>query len=236
MADDSEWRNRFTPRKERFEVDPSRFARGGKREDPQPVRNEPGREESAKRSPGSSTSLEDKKPRAAIEITSAPPRGKKDRKGSEVLDQLQAKVTLSPALEQLLDKAGRRGGAKPHDAAVALLRVLSRTSLSEEDARPVARLIHFTVFLNLLVPLLGVLICYAVRNVMRQKSKLIEHHARESLNFQFTILLYFLLSTPFPDALKVLIGVFALISSLAMAKKAKAGEWAKYPLTIRLLK
>ncbi|MEE8457427.1 MAG: DUF4870 domain-containing protein, partial [Acidimicrobiia bacterium] len=68
-----------------------------------------------------------------------------------------------------------------------------------------------------------------------------EHHSREALNFQLSILIYLIISG---ILVLVLIGIlliaavviFQLVMAIIAAVKAANGEMYRYPLTMRMVK
>ncbi|ROR71905.1 DUF4870 domain-containing protein [Bogoriella caseilytica] len=90
------------------------------------------------------------------------------------------------------------------------------------------------VFLSFLVPLI-------VWLVFRERSRFLDHHGKEALNFQITLAIAYVVG--FITAF-ILIGflillaawVCAIIFSIMAAIAANRGEYYKYPLSIRLVK
>ena len=80
-----------------------------------------------------------------------------------------------------------------------------------------------------------------VWRVFKGRGPFLEHHAKEALNFQITVLiaavvssLLILLLVGF--VLLPLVGLWALIMPIIAAVKASNGDWYRYPLTIRFIK
>ena len=77
--------------------------------------------------------------------------------------------------------------------------------------------------------------------VFKGRGPFLEHHAKESLNFQITVLIatFVCIITAF-----ILVGFVLLlfllpwmvIMPIIAAVKANSGEWYRYPLTLRLVK
>jgi uncharacterized Tic20 family protein len=94
---------------------------------------------------------------------------------------------------------------------------------------------------HLLVLVAGFLAPLVIWLVFKGRGPFLEHHAKESLNFQITVTIAGLVSLL---AMFVLVGfvmILALIPwMIAMpiiaAVKANNGEWYRYPLTLRLVK
>lgn len=74
----------------------------------------------------------------------------------------------------------------------------------------------------------------------REDDAFVEYHAREALNFQITLLIYFLVSFVL---ILVIIGIFMLIAGgifafvviIIAGVKAANGEFYRYPLNIRFI-
>ena len=114
-----------------------------------------------------------------------------------------------------------------------------------QDDRTMGMLIHL---LSLLTGIIGVLILWLVK---RESSRFVDHHGKESLNFQISLLIYsiaiFLVTFVFsiitlgigvfvmiPLYLLLVVGVFVLeIMALVAATK---GEWYRIPMTIRFIR
>ncbi|MBO0921102.1 DUF4870 domain-containing protein [Cellulomonas sp. zg-ZUI222] len=109
--------------------------------------------------------------------------------------------------------------------------------LRPEDERTWAILVH-------LLPLLGLgfLAPLVVWLVFRGRGPFLEHHAKESLNFQLTVLIAVvsgvLLSVVLfgiPALLLGLAGVLWVVLEILAAVAASRWEWYRYPLTLRLV-
>ena len=109
------------------------------------------------------------------------------------------------------------------------------------DARNWAMLCHLSALAGLMVPgiamFIGPLIIWLMK---RDEHPFVDEHGKESLNFQISMLIYFVLLAP---TLCILIG-FVLLPALVLANvvfvviasmKASNGETYRYPLTIRLI-
>lgn len=104
--------------------------------------------------------------------------------------------------------------------------------MPSRDERTIALMSHILTFV---APLLAPLVIYLVK---KDQSAYIAHHAKESLNFQITLILAFIL------LFISLIGIFFLWlvgiagSVLVVLATVKAGEgvWYRYPFCLRLIK
>lgn len=112
-----------------------------------------------------------------------------------------------------------------------------------------AMLCHLVSFTGLLFPLANIAAPFLIWLVRRKKSRLVDHHGRESMNFQISITIWFLLLTvlsfvlAFGDMVILTVGVvglffliFCFLQILNAAASARKGEYATYPLTIRIIK
>ncbi|MFV1999821.1 MAG: DUF4870 domain-containing protein [Acidimicrobiia bacterium] len=87
------------------------------------------------------------------------------------------------------------------------------------------------------VGVLGPLIVWLIK---RDEDVFVEWHARESLNFQISLLIYFAVSV---ILMFVVIGfflffaavIFGLVVNIIAAIKAANGDWYRYPLIIRFV-
>ena len=109
------------------------------------------------------------------------------------------------------------------------------------DARNWAMFCHLSAIAGLLIPgiamFIGPLIIWLVK---RDEHPFVDEHGKEALNFQISMLIYFVLLAP---TLCILIGI-VLLPALLVANvvfvviasmKASNGETYRYPLTIRLV-
>ena len=93
-----------------------------------------------------------------------------------------------------------------------------------------------------LVPLVGLsfvapLIIWLIK---RDEDAYVEHHAREALNFQISLLIYFVVSfiliiILIGIVLLIVLGIFAFIVMIVAGVKAATGTLYRYPLTIRFV-
>jgi uncharacterized Tic20 family protein len=109
------------------------------------------------------------------------------------------------------------------------------------DEKSMAMLCHL---LGILTGFLGPLILWIVK---KDSSPFIDHHGREALNFQFTVLLamFLLVSTMivlmfilvgfllFPVI--ILVSIEALVLEIIACVAASNGEWHRYPFCLRLV-
>ena len=105
------------------------------------------------------------------------------------------------------------------------------------DEKSIAMLSHILA----IVPgigILGPLIIYVIRN---KDSQYISYHAKESLNFQISIFIFYIIGAILVFVLiGFLIGIFVWIGNIVMvifgALAANRGDYFRYPLNMRILK
>ena len=101
--------------------------------------------------------------------------------------------------------------------------------------------------LAILSGFVGPLILWLIK---KDQSRFLDHHGRESLNFQFTLLLIGIVLLPLGAGLTFAtaglgillvapllagISIFALIVEILSCVRAWEGQWCRYPMTIRFL-
>ncbi|UUZ81688.1 DUF4870 domain-containing protein [Paenibacillus sp. P26] len=103
------------------------------------------------------------------------------------------------------------------------------------DERNLALLSHLLCFIgSIFAPLI-------IWLIKKDQSAFVEEHARESLNFQISLMIYSFVSgilcfVIIGFVLLPVLGVFALVVILIATVKASKGEYYRYPLCIRLIK
>jgi uncharacterized Tic20 family protein len=112
-------------------------------------------------------------------------------------------------------------------------------ALSSAD-RTLAALCHATTWLNIFVPGLGFVLPLICLLAMRDQSPFVAENAKESMNFQLSMLIYFICSIPLflifigvPMFLGVLL--LGLICPLIATIRAADGTLSLYPFTIRFV-
>lgn len=111
----------------------------------------------------------------------------------------------------------------------------------DDQERSLALIAHLSALAGFIVPfgsVLGPLVVYLTK---RDESAFVEDQAREALNFQITVILATLASAVL---MIVLIGfvllpvvlIWWLVGTILGATKASAGEWYRFPYTLRLVK
>ena len=135
--------------------------------------------------------------------------------------------------------------APPPRAAVVPQPVTHPSGLSS-DARTWAMLTHLSAFAATVVGFgfVGPLVMWLLK---REEHPFLDHHGREALNFNLSVLLYVAVGTVlgFVTLLVgfvvilpafIALGVLWFVTTIIAAVKANNGEGYRYPLTIRFLK
>ena len=104
--------------------------------------------------------------------------------------------------------------------------------LPTSDERTFAILSHI---LTIVAPILAPLIIYLIK---KDESKYVSYHAKESLNFQITMMIIIigLCITVIGILLVWIVGIVALVLVIIATIKASEGKLYRYPLTIRFIK
>jgi len=106
-----------------------------------------------------------------------------------------------------------------------------------ESERNWAMLCHLSAFAGFFFPfggIIGPLICWLSR---KDESQWVDQNGKASLNFQMSILLYFVLAIPLCFILIgipiiIMVGTLKVICIVIASVKAAKGEEFKYPLSI----
>ena len=100
------------------------------------------------------------------------------------------------------------------------------------DEKTLALLSHVLIFV---FPLLATLIIYLIK---KDESKFVSDHAKESLNFQITLIIamFVLIISIIGIFLTWILGILALVLIIVATVKASEGKAYKYPFCLRLIK
>lgn len=104
-----------------------------------------------------------------------------------------------------------------------------------QDEKNIALLCHIGTFFG------GIIVPLVVWLLKKDDSEFVTHHAKESLNFQISLLIYVVVASVF---MVIFIGIFMLVALSVLAivfiilatVAAASGKYFSYPLTIRFLK
>jgi hypothetical protein len=113
--------------------------------------------------------------------------------------------------------------------------------ISEAEERKWAMFAHIGTFSSMFVPLGNIIAPIVIWQIKKNESDFIVDQAKESLNFQITLMIYALISFLL---VFIIIGffmifaliLFSLIMVIVAGVKANEGEHYRYPMTIRLVK
>lgn len=118
----------------------------------------------------------------------------------------------------------------------------SPTKLDDRDARQWSMWIHLSGLCHYLVPIPGAAIVapLVLWSMKKEESPFVDENGKEAVNFQISILIYFLLAAVLCF---VLVGfvllpavlLFQLIACILAALKANDGGMVRYPLNIRFM-
>ena len=113
--------------------------------------------------------------------------------------------------------------------------------ISEDEERKWAMFAHIGTFASMFVPLGNIIAPIVIWQIKKNDSPFVVEQAKESLNFQITLMIYALISFPL---VFIIIGfflifglvIFSLIFIIIAGVKANEGEHYRYPITIRMVK
>ena len=109
------------------------------------------------------------------------------------------------------------------------------------EQRRYATVMHLTLLLALVMPVLSVIAPLAMWMARKDTSPFIDDHGKETLNFHISVLIYFAISgllAMIIIGIPMLIAAFvlALIGMIKASTAAHRGEYYRYPACIRLIK
>ena len=113
--------------------------------------------------------------------------------------------------------------------------------IGEKEERKWAMFAHIGTFSSMFVPLGNIIAPIVIWQIKKNESAFVVEQAKESLNFQITLMIYALISFLL---VFIIIGffmlfaliLFSLIIVIVAGVKANEGEHYRYPMTIRLVK
>jgi hypothetical protein len=113
--------------------------------------------------------------------------------------------------------------------------------ISEAEERKWAMFAHIGTFSSMFVPLGNIIAPIVIWQIKKHESDFVVEQAKESLNFQITLMIYALISFLL---VFIIIGffmifaliLFSLIIVIVAGVKANEGEHYRYPMTLRLVK
>lgn len=128
----------------------------------------------------------------------------------------------------------------PHEAP-AVSDVAPAVAAPDTDARMWAMLCHlsaFSMYLTGIGFIVGPLIVWLIK---REAHPFIDDQGKESLNFEISILIYYVVSAVavfcvIGIPMLIVLHIFHLVFIIIAAVQANSGQLYRYPLTIRLIK
>ncbi|MHB9094187.1 MAG: DUF4870 domain-containing protein [Eubacteriales bacterium] len=109
------------------------------------------------------------------------------------------------------------------------------------EERTWGMLCHLSIFAGHFIPFGNIIAPLVIWQVKKEESAFVAHHGKESLNFQISLMIYFIVAfilvfaiIGFP--LFIALWVFSLIIVIIAGLKANEGQYYRYPLTIRFIK
>jgi uncharacterized Tic20 family protein len=119
-------------------------------------------------------------------------------------------------------------------------RKLMNESMSEDEERKWAMFAHIGTFSSMFVPLGNIIAPIVIWQLKKNESPFVVEQAKESLNFQITLIIYCIISFLL---VFIVIGfflifaliLFSLITVIVAGVKANDGEHYRYPMTLRLI-
>ena len=110
-----------------------------------------------------------------------------------------------------------------------------------QDDKQWGMLAHLGAFLGAIVPFGNIIAPLVMMSMYQDKSEFVTRHAKESLNFQLSLLIYYTIAG---ISIFVLIGflllplvfVFSIVYTVVAGLKANEGKDYQYPFTIRFIK
>lgn len=112
--------------------------------------------------------------------------------------------------------------------------------LSQDD-KTMGMFCHLAAFAGLIIPFGSIIGPLVVWLTKKDQSEFIDHHGKESLNFQITMAIAFLVSFVLMIIvigifLVIGLAIFELVVIIIAAIKANDGEHYQYPFAIRFIK
>ena len=114
-------------------------------------------------------------------------------------------------------------------------------SISRKQERQWAMLSHLGTFSACLIPFGNIIVPLVIWQVKKQESSFTAEHSKESLNFQLSLMIYYIAATLL---ILIIIGfilfiglfIFNIIIVIKAGIEANNGDFFKYPVTIRFFK
>jgi hypothetical protein len=140
----------------------------------------------------------------------------------------------------------KRSNALAGDALQAAVRPTTASPaaaapMDTEEERTYAMFCHLGALSGFVVPFGNIIVPLILWLTKRESSPFVDMHGKEAINFQISLLIYFLISAVL---ILLLVGIFLLaglcifnlVIVIIAGVRAKSGESFRYPLTIRFIK
>ena len=113
--------------------------------------------------------------------------------------------------------------------------------MDEKSERTMAMLCHIGALSGCIIPFGNIIVPLVIWFVKREESAFVDDQGKESLNFQISMVIYFIIAAILSLVLiGILIAVILFIAWFILVimagLKANEGEKYRYPMTIRLIK
>jgi uncharacterized Tic20 family protein len=117
----------------------------------------------------------------------------------------------------------------------------AQTAATSKDANTWGMLCHLIAFAGFVIPfgnIIGPLVIWLIK---KDQYEFVDDQGKESLNFQISMTIYFIISAILTVILigvllLIALAIFDIVVLIIATIKANGGEKYRYPLTIRLIK
>ncbi len=113
--------------------------------------------------------------------------------------------------------------------------------LSPSDERMWATFAHLSALAGFIIPFGNIVGPVVIWQIFKERSAFVDTHGKESVNFQITVSLAYIVSiilifVVVGIALLVVLSIASIVLFVIAAVKANNGEYYQYPFTIRFIK
>ncbi|GAA4452899.1 DUF4870 domain-containing protein [Nibrella saemangeumensis] len=114
------------------------------------------------------------------------------------------------------------------------------TAMSQADERTWGMLAHLSALAGFIIPFGNIIGPLVIWQIYKDKSEYVTFHSKESLNFQITMSIAYVVSLILivllvGIALLMILGVVSVVLFVIAALKANNGEYYRYPFTFRFV-
>jgi len=115
------------------------------------------------------------------------------------------------------------------------------SAMTQKEERQWAMLSHLGTFSAVMIPFGNIIVPLVIWQIKKGESSFTVEHSKESLNFQISLMIYYIAATLL---ILIIIGfllfiglfIFNIVIVIIAGLKANEGEYYKYPMTIRFFK